>query len=122
MASDATVVVVEVTSGSVLGDRVAVARSAAGRLRGLLGRRSLAPGTGLLLQPCNGVHTVGMQFSIDVLFLDADGLVLRSEDSLPPGHFVPWVRRAKQALELPAGTARAAGVVAGSRLRIEAVP
>lgn len=122
MASGASVVVVEVTNGSVLGDRVEVARTALGRLRGLLGRRGLAPGSGLLLQPCNGVHTFGMQFSIDVLFLDADGLVLRSEDSLPPGHVVPWVRRAKQALELPAGTAVAAGIAAGTRLRIEANP
>lgn len=120
MGSDAPVLVVDATSGVMLADRVAVARTAVGRLRGLLGRKSLAPGAGLLLRPCNGIHTLGMQFSIDVLFLDADGLVLRAEDSLRPGHVVPWVRRAKQALELPAGAALAAGVVAGSRLRIEA--
>lgn len=121
MAGPAVVRVTEVDRGLVLGDRVTVARTPHARLRGLLGRAALGPGEGLLLHPCNGVHTWGMRFSIDVLFLDAEGLVIRVEPSLPPGRMIPWVRRARQALELPAGAAQAAGLAAGARLRIEGV-
>lgn len=102
-----------------LGDRIALARSPVARLRGLLGRAGLAPGEGLLLRPCNGVHTWGMKFSIDVVFLDAGGNVLRVEHSMLPGRMVPWVRRAKQALELPAGATTAVGLEVGARLAIE---
>ena len=104
--------------GDIVGDRVDTACSPLTRLRGLLGRTKLDPGEGLLLRPCNGVHTWGMRFAIDVLFLDAQNRVIRLDPSLPPSRMVPWVRHSKQALELPAGTARAAGVVVGSRLRI----
>lgn len=121
MARPAVVRVTEVDRGLVLGDRVAVARTPRARLRGLLGRATLGPGEGLLLHPCNGVHTWGMRFSIDVLFLDAEGRVIRVEPSLPPGRMIPWVRRAREVLELPAGAAQAAGVAAGARLRIEGV-
>lgn len=119
MVASATVQVSKSEGGAVLGDRVTVARSPLARLRGLLGRSGLARGEGLLIRPCNGVHTWGMQFSIDVVFLDARDCVLRLEPSLPPRRMVPWVRGARQALELPAGTAREAGVVVGSCLRIE---
>ncbi|TAJ17850.1 MAG: DUF192 domain-containing protein [Dehalococcoidia bacterium] len=103
----------------ILGDRIAFARSPLARLRGLLGRVGLEPGEGLLLRPCNGVHTWGMKFSIDVVFLDAGGNVLRVERAMRPGRMVPWVRRAKQALELPAGATTAIGLDVGARLAIE---
>ncbi|RJQ12607.1 MAG: DUF192 domain-containing protein [Dehalococcoidia bacterium] len=111
----------EVEGGLVLCHRGAVARTPIARLRGLLGRATLSPGEGLLLRPCNGIHTLGMRFAIDVLFLDAEGLVVRVEPSLQPGRMVPWVRGARQALELPSGVVQAAGVIPGSRLQIEDV-
>ncbi len=95
--------VTEVEGGLVLGHCVVVARTPVARLRGLLGRAALSPGEGLLLRPCNGIHTLGMRFAIDVLFLDAEGLVIRVEPSLQPGRMVPWVRGARQALELSSG-------------------
>ena len=61
---------------SVLGDRIGVADTTLTRLVGLMGRGSLAPGHGLLIRPSNGVHTLWMRFSIDVLLLDREYRVL----------------------------------------------
>ena len=56
------------TRNTVLGSRVVLAATWWSRLRGFLGSHDPLPGEGILLIPCNGVHTYGMSFSIDVLF------------------------------------------------------
>jgi uncharacterized membrane protein (UPF0127 family) len=85
-------------------------------MRGLLGRRSLAAGEGLLLRPTSAIHTAFMRFAIDAIFLDREGIVLRIAHDL-----VPWRTASKHGskvvLELPAGTARARGIETGDRLR-----
>lgn len=121
MAYQVVVVSADGSAPVILGDRVALARSPLARLRGLLDRHGLEPGEGLLLRPCNGVHTWGMRFTIDVVFLDAAGVVLRIERSMRPGRMVPWVRRANQALELPAGATAALGLRVGARLAMTEV-
>lgn len=87
---------------TVLGHEVVVADSYLSRLLGLaLLSRERVP-RGLLLPGCRSVHTLGMRFAIDVVFLDADGRVLRLEPALPPGRFVAE-RRAHAVLELQSG-------------------
>jgi uncharacterized membrane protein (UPF0127 family) len=74
------------------------------RMAGLLGRRALPAGQGLLIVPCGAVHTVGMRFPLDLVFLDAAGRVLRSVPGVPPGRFGVWGGgRARQTLEVQAG-------------------
>lgn len=97
------------------GVRVVVARSFSQRLRGLLGRRSMAPDEALLLAPCTSVHTCWMWFAIDVVFLNAAGEVVRVVPRLGPWRFA-WARGAHACLELPAGGAARAGLYAGVRL------
>lgn len=88
------------------------------RLRGLLGRRELTQGEGLLLVPCNGVHTLGMRFAIDVVFLSESGAVIHCVENLRPGR---WVRApgARMTLELRAGSVRAAALKQGDRLQLQ---
>lgn len=101
---------------------VRVARTFWERSRGLLGRASLRNCEGLILDPCNVVHTLGMRFPIDVVFLArADGggtayRVLAVRDAVAPWR--PWVgrRRAQAVLELPAGAARRMGLRPGVRV------
>jgi uncharacterized membrane protein (UPF0127 family) len=97
------------------GVRVVVAHSFLRRLRGLLGRRSMAPDEALLLAPCPSVHTFWMRFAIDVVFLDVAGEVMRVVPGLGPWRFA-WARGAHACLELPAGGAARAGLHAGVRL------
>ena len=71
------------TNGVVAQD-VEVAATRSARRRGLLGRAALADGAALVLTPCFSVHTIGMRFSIDVVFLDARGRVKKIVRSLGP--------------------------------------
>lgn len=112
--------VVHSPSGRVLGERIWCASTFFTRLRGLLGRRSLGPGEGLLLKRCRAVHTYGLGFPLDVAFLRPDGRVEAVYAALPPRQRTAWHRDATDALELPSGTLARVGVHAGDRLDVMA--
>jgi len=93
------------------------ARTPVRRLRGLLGRRALTPGTGLLLEPCASVHTLFLRQTIEVVFLGADGAILRVVPALRPWRHATC-RGARSVLELPPGTCAQLGVGAGDLLLV----
>jgi uncharacterized membrane protein (UPF0127 family) len=88
-------------------------------MRGLLGRKSLAPEEGILLRPAGSVHTAFMRFPIDVVFVDREGEVLRIAEAVPPWRTAS-ARGAKAVVELAAGAAAAAGLAPGARLLLPA--
>jgi hypothetical protein len=102
--------------GVSLGNRIRLADRWWLRIRGLLGRPPLEPGEGILLLPCQGIHTVGMRAPLDVLFLTRDGRVTAVYENLPPASRTRWHRNAHCALEVPAGTAQRTGTTQGDRL------
>ncbi|HHZ20474.1 MAG TPA: DUF192 domain-containing protein [Firmicutes bacterium] len=73
------------------------------RLKGLLGKEGLSPKEGLLLAPCRSVHTIGMKFAIDLVFLDKDNRVLAVYRNVPPGKPGITVKNAAKVLETAAG-------------------
>jgi uncharacterized protein len=81
---------------------ILVANSLRRRLLGLALRRHAPSGWGLLFPRCRSVHTFGMRFPIDVVFLDSDGGVTRVVSGLRPGRIV-LCRRAVAAVEVRAG-------------------
>jgi uncharacterized protein len=87
-------------------------------MRGLLGRKSLDPGSGMLLTPEPSVHMFFMRFPLDVVFLDRDHKVVGVRHELRPWR-VAGAKGAYATLELPAGAAAAAGLVKGDVLVIE---
>ncbi|MGZ4315505.1 MAG: DUF192 domain-containing protein [Gaiellaceae bacterium] len=101
--------------GSVVCARCRIAKDPWSRMRGLLGRRHLAEGEGILLRPASSVHTWFMLFPIDVVFLDRDLSVLRVVPRLRPWRAV-WRHGAAVVLELAAGECDARGVGVGDRL------
>jgi uncharacterized protein len=105
--------------GTVTAVRVFQARSFISRLFGLLGRRPLSAGEALWIQPCSSVHTVGMRYAIDVVFVDDSGRVLATHESLAPRRLAA-ARRARAALEMPSHSLAALGIVPGRRLTVEA--
>ena len=92
------------TKETFLAYQVRVADSMLSRLVGLLGRRSLAPGSGLWIVPSSGVHTLGMVFTIDVVFLDEDLKVVGVRELLRPFSITSLNLQAESVLELPAHT------------------
>jgi len=87
------------------------------RLRGLLGRE-LHENEGLILTPCNSIHTFGMAYEIDAVYVDKNGVVLRVDESLARGKAWRGQRGAKSVLELMAGDAKKKGIQKGDRLEV----
>jgi hypothetical protein len=92
------------TGGSVVAERVHVARSFSERARGLLGRPPLGRGDALVIEPARSVHTFGMRYAIDVCFCDRSWVVVRVVADMPPGRVTRWVRRARFVVEMRAGS------------------
>lgn len=82
------------------------------RLRGLIGRSALGDDEALLIRPCRSVHTLGMRYPIDLVYLDRTGLVLRVRAALSPWRFSACLGAAA-VLELGASRAEALGLRAG---------
>ena len=89
--------------GRVLATRLSTAFDSAARREGLLKQDAWPAGAALVIAPCQAVHTVGMRFAIDVLFVDRAGRVVKVRERM-----VPWrmagALRAFATIELPAGT------------------
>ena len=95
-----------------------MADTAWSRFRGLMGRKELIPGQGVLLRPAGSIHTCFMRFPIDVVFMNDELEVLRVAAAVRP-----WrgrvQRGARIVLELAAGEAQRAGIEPGDRLALE---
>ena len=108
----------ETAEGVEVAAHVEEADSFARRGLGLMFRRDLPAGHGLAITPCNSIHMFFMRFPLDVAFLDGEGTVVRAYHGIRPWRVSRVVRKAKTAVELPAGTLAAAGVETGSVLRL----
>ncbi|HEX9075450.1 MAG TPA: DUF192 domain-containing protein [Anaerolineae bacterium] len=106
------------TRQAVLVEEGATAASVWARMRGLLGHRPLKPGEGLLLRGEKAIHTIGMGFPIDVLFLDRGGRVVHLHHSMVPLRASPFVFRAANVLEMPAGTLARTGTCVGDEIEL----
>jgi uncharacterized membrane protein (UPF0127 family) len=73
------------------------------RLVGLLRDKMLAQGDGLWIKPCNSIHSIGMKFVFDAIFLDKDLRVVHLMHEMKPWQISKMVWDAKSVLELPAG-------------------
>ena len=101
--------------GRVVAETVTVADSTMRRLRGLLGKGDLPSGQGILLRPAWSIHTAFMRFPIDVVFLDADQVVVKIVPSLPPFKTASC-RGAREVVELRAGECESRGLSLGDRV------
>ena len=101
--------------GTIVCERCLLAETALTRMRGLLGRRELPSGEGILLKPASSVHMAFMRFAIDAVFLDRDLRVVMLAEELRPWR-AAGCRKAKAVLELPAGEARRRRLTLGDRL------
>jgi len=99
-----------VTRATILARDVELAASLWSKFKGLMGRASLASGTGLWLPDSNGIHMMFMRFPIDAVFLGREGSGGRARPVVAVYRgvrawtgLVPLVRGAHGVLELPVG-------------------
>ena len=110
--------VVRNARGELVAQSCHIAESFFSRGLGLMFRKSLEVGQGLLLRHCGSVHTCFMRFPIDVAFIDKRMCVTRISEALRPFRFSIGPKGTHCILELPAGTLRACDVKVGDQLRL----
>ena len=107
---------VTITSSEQPQCRAEVAENPWTRSWGLLGRKGLPENQGIWIRKCKYVHTFFMRFPIDVVYLAADGTVVKTCTRLIPFRFSAGSRRADSVLELPAGFLDRREMVVGDKL------
>ena len=109
------VVAIVRSDGAIACERCTVADRMLSRMKGLLGRKNLPTGEGILIRPAPSIHTFFMRFPIDAVFLSRQGDVLKIAE-----HVAPWrtrsCRHSYAVLELAAGEAGRRGLAVGERI------
>jgi len=93
-------------NGCWLADNVQIASSLFSKGKGLLGKKSIPDGYGLLIRDCNSIHSFFMAFPFDAIFLDKDNTVIHIINAMPASRISPILRKSSCVLELPAGKAQ----------------
>jgi uncharacterized membrane protein (UPF0127 family) len=110
--------VTNLTRGTLLADRADIADTSATRRTGLLKHSGLAPGEGLWIVPCEGIHTFLMKFPIDVVFLSKKRKILKIRSNMVRRR-IAFSLRAHSVLELPSGQLAETGTQRGDQLELE---
>jgi uncharacterized membrane protein (UPF0127 family) len=105
--------IIDLNTGSLIADNLDWAKTFIKRFKGLMFKKSLQKGEGIVLVPCSSIHTFFMKFSIDVLFLDKKHTVLLQENALPPRKMIGPIKGARYVVELPSGTMEKHGNIEG---------
>jgi uncharacterized membrane protein (UPF0127 family) len=108
-------------TGQVLAEELDVPRTMFGRGVGLMFRRTLEPGRGMWINPCEGgsITMIFMRFAIDAVFLDRKERVKKVYTNLPPWWGVVWfVWGAQSVIELPAGSTAGIDLQPGDQIAI----
>jgi uncharacterized membrane protein (UPF0127 family) len=110
--------VINLTKQTWLATKVRKADNFLTRLIGLLKRKHLGPEEALWLMPSKGIHTIGMKFPIDVLFLNRGHQVLGLMSGMLPYRVSAVHLRGYSVLELPNGTIKKSQTEVGDQLEI----
>jgi uncharacterized membrane protein (UPF0127 family) len=111
--------VIDSLHGTVIATEVKPAYSFMNRLRGLLFTSSLPRQSGIHIQPCRSVHTYFMQYPIDIIYLDANRIVVGLEHSVAPGKRGSHVPMTYSVLEIAAGRIEELAIEKGQKLHIQ---
>ncbi|QCJ41715.1 DUF192 domain-containing protein [Bacillus sp. S3] len=111
--------VVNLTNGAELAIYVSTADTFFKRLKGLMFSKSLPAGHGLLIQPCQSIHTFFMKYSIDVLYLSKDLEIVGMDETVQPAKVGKIRKKAYSVLELPAGTIQKTETKIGNYITIK---
>lgn len=95
--------IINQTQNTVLSENTLLAQTFTTRAKGLLGKKQLQDGSGLLIKPCKQIHSVGMKFNFDAVFITKDKTVCHLHPNMKPGQISAHINQSLYVLELPAG-------------------
>lgn len=104
------------TRNRILGDEVRGADTFLSRFQGLLRKSNLSEGEGLWIVPCNSIHSFGMRFEFDAIFLDSGKRVVGLYKDFRRNRISRIFWNARGVLELPAGTVERTGTEVGDEI------
>jgi len=107
------------TKNTIIAETTEVADSVLSRLKGLLGRKDLPKGQGLVITDCRSIHMLFMRFAIDVVFVNKDNAVIGLVKNIKPFCFSPYFLRTAFCIELPAGTIDATSTALGDHILLD---
>jgi uncharacterized membrane protein (UPF0127 family) len=113
--------VINLTKNTWLATKVVKADKFLTRLVGLLKRKKLGPEEAIWLVPSKGIHTVGMKFSIDVVFLNKEKKVVALIPEMAPFRMTGIHLLANSVLELPTGAIKKSRTEVGDQLDVSLV-
>jgi uncharacterized membrane protein (UPF0127 family) len=117
----ARLIAINVTRNARLTECGRIADSFRTRLVGLLRDKMLAQGDGLWIKPCNSIHSIGMKFVFDAVFLDKNLRVVHLMPEMKPWQMSKMVWAAKSVLELPAGRIAQTSTEVGDQFEMERI-
>lgn len=106
-------------NGQTVASKVRIAANIFQRFKGLLGTSSLSNEEGLWIPKCQGIHTFGMRYSLDIVFLDHRFHILKIIEDMKPGRMSDVRLDACGVLELPAGKVKKSRLHVGDQLLLQ---
>jgi len=88
------------------------------RLKGLLGKKEFSGFDGLLISPCRQIHSIGMNFKFDAVYLDNMYRVVALYDNIGKNRILPYNVAVSHVLELPVGTIKSKKLEIGDSLKV----
>ena len=110
--------VLNISKNTILGDKIDLANTFIKRFLGLMPRKFLNHGEGLIINPCSSIHMFFMKFAIDVLFVDKNNKIIYIEKCIKPWKVSKTIWKAKFVVELPDGTIENSKTEVGDNIEI----
>jgi len=107
------------SGAGVIASKIKIADNFVTRLVGLLNRKNINDDEGLLIIPSNSIHSFGMRFDFDAVFLDKNNKVVHLIEKMKPCRVSPLVKNSKKVLELAPGVIGTANINIGDVLNFE---
>lgn len=98
--------------------RIKMADTYFSRLIGLIGKKQMDKNEGLLLKKCKSIHTIGMRYNLDLVFMDKTGKVLKCVEGIKPFRAAS-AKGAYYALELNQGVIQIQGIKVNEQLKLQ---
>lgn len=109
---------INVDNGHVIAEQLRIADRFWSRFKGLMLTKTFPSCDGLMIQPCQSIHTFFMRYAIDVIYLDQHNEIIDIHYHIKPGQIGKSIRGVKSVVELPIGTLEKTNTKTGQTVQV----